>query len=614
MKRFKRMMTIIISLAFVAFLVLCTFSPFMRGKSEAPSVEVPTAKPVATSTPTVDFAAGSFPEDAAELTLVLQEGETSLLDRFSALKSVDLRGSSNYEEILSWAEAHPDVAVRYTVTLPNGTELENDAAAADLSGTTAEQAEQTLELLRYLPGIREIDLCGIGKMAAFSGEQVAALREAFPDAEITGTLVLLGQEVDPEVESLDLRSLQHSDVEDAAATLALLSNVKSISLGSADDNDLSWEDIGRIENACPDAAVDYAFSLWGKDLNLSDEMLDFNHIKMDDQGAAVRKIMPYMTNCAVLDMDFCGVDNEHMAAIRDENPDVDVVWRVWFGTDYSVRTNVTSILASKPSKGGTLYDDVGDALKYCTKVRYLDVGHNFDITDFGFVRYMPDLEIIVMSMTGISDLSPFASCKNLKYIEAGNCKLSDLSPLAECTALRHLNVGTNSGVHDITPLYDLGLKRLWLGIGDPVPTEQVEEMRRRHPDCEVNTTVPTGLEQGPNENAGYVQEYWKSYQKYLEADWAYAGANHGIFPAQRPIGWYKVIFKVFQYNLGDQAYAFSWNDPKYKEHAPDVAPVNTRVHDTSFLDEDFDLDAAQTPVTPVKLEDPPGNVLYTIPY
>ena len=622
MKTLKHILAIILGIAYTGFLVLCSFSPLMGSRSaaaepdtESTAAAVSTAaRPFTIGTPKVDFAAGSYPEDAAELTLVLQEGETALLDRFTGLKSLDLRGSGNYEEILAWAAEHPEVALRYSVTLPNGLTLDNDAASADLSGLSAADAEEAVRLLQYLPALRSVDLGSGEQMAQLGAEAMASLRAAFPELQIIGQVTLLGQNVDPTVESLDLRSMRHEEVADAVSALAMLGNVKSIALGSAEENDLSWEDIGLIEAACPGAAVDYAFSLWGRELNLSDEMLDFNHISMDDQGAAVRQILPYMTNCKVLDMDFCGVDNAHMAEIRDENPDVDVVWRIWFGTNYSVRTNVTTILASKPTRGGTLYDDVGEQLKYCTKVRYLDLGHNFDITDFSFVTYMPDLEIMVMSMTGAHDLTPFASCSHLKYIEAGNCQLSDLSPLAACTELRHLNVGTNSGVSDISPLYDLNLKRLWIGIGDPVPSAQVEEMRRLHPDCIVNTTVPTGLEKGANENAGYVMEYWKCYQKYLAADWDYAAATGGSFPAQRPLGWWKVVFKCFQYNLGDQAYAFAENDPKYNPHDPGVAPVNTRVLDTSFLDEDFDVDKAQETIVPDKLEDPPGDLLYESSY
>ena len=87
MKTFKRIVTIVLSLAYVVFLVLCASSLSMRMGSTAASTDsgkktTAVSKPVSAGAPTVDFAAGSFPEDAEELTLVLQEGETALLDRF----------------------------------------------------------------------------------------------------------------------------------------------------------------------------------------------------------------------------------------------------------------------------------------------------------------------------------------------------------------------------------------------------------------------------------------------------------------------------------------------------------------------------------------------------
>jgi hypothetical protein len=315
-----------------------------------------------------------------------------------------------------------------------------------------------------------------------------------------------------------------------------------------------------------------------------------------------------MRACTWLDMDSCGVDNEHMAVIRDENPNVEVIWRVWFGTNYSVRTNVTKILASMPSKGGYLDDRVNESLKYCTKVRYLDLGHNEHISDFEFIRYMPDLEVVVISMTGISDLSPFTSCPNLLYLEAGNTRISDVSPLAECKNLKHLNIGTNIGIRDISPLFDLYMKRLWIGSYTPVPPAQVAEMQERHPSCIINTSAPSGLERdarGGAANEGYVLG-WKNYQNYLTVDWNYYSAT-GSFPAQRPIGWFKVIYKCFEYNLSTGAYAFSWNDPKYNAHDPWVAPVNTKVIDTSFLAEDWEDPGS---IIPDVLSDPPGETLY----
>ena len=616
----RRVITIILSLAFLVFLILCAYSPVQpyrpvgaegtgektEGTEEKAKISLPFV------TPRVTLTAGSFPVDTEELNVLLGSGETALLDQFTKLRQADFSGSSNVEEIAAWAAANPQVDVTYTVELPDGSVVDNKTSSLDLSGLDAAGTQAAAKLMKALPELKSVELGTVGE-EGLSQADVDALREQLPEVDFNYKVRILGQTLGAETDSLDLSGASAEDIQTVLPLLKSMPQLSAICLGE-EGGAVTWDTVAAVHEACPDALLDYDFTLWGKALNLSDQILDFNHIAMDDQGAAVRRVLPYMKNCTVLDMDSCGVSNENMAVIRDENPNVDVVWRIWFGSNYSVRTNVTKILASKPSKGGALYNDVGDQLKYCTKVRYLDLGHNDDLSDIGFIRFMPDLEIAVISITSVSDLSPFTSCPNIKYIEAGNCKITDLSPLAECKTLRHLNVGTNMQLKDISPLYDLDLKRLWLGIGDPVPAEQVEQMRSLHPKCEVNTTVPTGLERDANgnvNNEGFVLGSWKCYQQYLTVDWNFY-SMYGYFPASRPLGWYKVIYKAFQYDLVEGAYAFSWNDPKYEVHDPSVAPVNTQVIDTSFLDEDYEV--PENNIIPDKLEDPPGELLYESSY
>ncbi len=492
------------------------------GEDQAASQSV-SSSPVPAS---VTFAAGEVPADARELTLTLQPGETALLDQLPALTSLDARGSACYEELAAWGQAHPEVALRYTVPVPGLGELENDTETVDLTGLAAADAVEAAQTLALLPELEQVSLPG--------GETGMTLEQALAFARTV-----------------------------------------------------------------PQAVIDYPFTLYGQSVNLSDDSLVLFHIPVEDEGEAVRQVLPCMRACTWVDMDNCGVSNENMARIRDENPEVEVIWRVWFGESYSVRTNVTKILASMPSQGGRVDDNNCQALRYCTNVRYLDLGHNPTLSDFSFIRYMPELEVAVISMAAVEDISPFASCPKLLYLEMGNTKVGDLSPLAACTELRHLNIGTNINITDISPLYGLDLKRLWIGTYTPVPEEQVEEMQRLHPGCDINTTVPSGLEiaaDGGAANEGYTIE-WKSYQPPIDG------------PVSQPIGWYKVIVKCFGYNHGAQAYSFYWNDPKYTGSDPTVKPVNVAVMDTSFLKEDWEDPHSLEPEDP---DAPPGGILYEL--
>jgi hypothetical protein len=555
----------------------------------------------------VSFKAGTFSTAAEEMTLILQPGETQLLEDFRYLRVLDATGSECYEELSAWAAGHPNVDVRFTLPMPVAGEVSNQTESLDLTGLSGEELPEVLRLAPAMTRLKTVELGSPDAGTKLNADELQLLREMLPQANIHYTVTLMGRELDPNTESLDLTGLSAESVESAAAALSTLPNLSALTIPGGEDG-LCLEDALVIARAAPKAVISYPAVLYGKSFDLSDTGLDLNHIAVGDQGEAVRAVLPCMRACTWLDMDSCGVDNEHMAVIRDENPDVEVIWRVNFGTNYSVRTNVTKILASMPSKGGRLDDSTSAQLMYCTKVRYLDVGHNTDMANFDFIRYMPDLEVAVISMTAIEDLSPFADHAHLRYIEAGNTHIGDLSALASCPELRHLNIGTNINITDISPLYDLELKRLWIGSYTPVPQEQVDRMRELHPGCEVNTTVPSGLERDANGNGneGYVLQGWKSYQNYLTVDWNYYAAHHA-FPAQRPIGWYKVIFKCFDYNLANGAYSFSWNDPLFKEHAPGVKPVNVKIIDTSFLLEDWE--DPHSDVTE-ELNTPPGVILY----
>ena len=597
----------LIALLYIAGLFFLGVSPPVIAEEKQDGTVAP--KPVAEALTEVEqnFEAETVTTGVRELTMVLQPGETAKLKDFDKLEKLDATGSTNYEELRDWGLEHPEVELLYTVYLPGGQEVPNTAESVDLTGLKSEDAEETARLLGFVPPLRTVELGSPDAGTRITTADLDMMKAALPEAELHYTVTLLGQPLDPKAESLDLSALKSEDVESAAAALAGLPELKEITLVGGEYG-LSLEEALLIANAAPKAVVSYPVNLYGVDFDLSDEGLDLNHIWMDDQGEAVRQILPCMRACTWLDMDSCGVDNEHMAQIRDENPNVEVIWRVNFGSNYSVRTNVTKILASMPSKGGALYDSVGEQLQYCTKVRYLDLGHNDGITDFSFIRNMPDLEVVIISMTGISDLSPFTACHNLLYMEAGNTRIGDLSPLAECKTLKHLNIGTNANIRDITPLYDLDLKRLWIGSYTPVPADQVAEMQERHPACIINTTAPSGLERDANGavlNEGFILG-WKNYQNYLTEDWAIYAATHA-FPSQRPIGWFKVIFKCFEYNKATGAYAFSWNDPLFNAHEPGIPPVNTKVIDTSFLNEDWEDPSS---IIPDVLEDPPGETLY----
>lgn len=347
-----------------------------------------------------------------------------------------------------------------------------------------------------------------------------------------------------ETTALDLHTLKAADAEATAEILKQLPNLKTIDLGRQGEGEIGWKEVGLFQSAFPEADVNYGFELWGKSFTTLDEKMDFNHIEMDDQGAAVREVLPYMTRCTYLDMDFCSVDSEHMAAIRDENPGMEVVWRIWFGLydKFSVRTDCERILASNFDSG--LNTENTQELKYCTKVKYLDVGHQ-NIDDISFLGYMPDLEICVISLyQPWRDLSPIANCTKLEWLEIELTQCDDIAPLAALKNLKHLDMTNlaNLAGADFTPLHELTqLERLFIAE-TPITPEELEALQAALPNTEI-VTRSMALDQPGG---------WK-YQ--LDG---------------KMVPYFEHVYEAFDYKHYNSAASYAKNDPLYYPHEEEL--------------------------------------------
>ena len=409
----------------------------------------------------------------------------------------------------------------------------------EASSLTAVISDGETALLDGLPNLRFLDLRGSANAA-----EIAAWAAAHPEVDVSFDVTLPdGKVLDSDAYTADLSTLSGAQAVEAARLIALLPALRSVDLGS-ERSGLTLDDTDAIRALMPEVELHYLFQLYGKEFDLADSTLNLRYIPVEDDGAAVRKVIPHMPNLRTVDMDSCGIENEVMEKLNNDFPDVKVIWRIWFAKEYSVRTDVEMILASKPSVGGIIYDDDAAQLYYCHDVKYLDIGHSGAITDIGFLRGMPKLEVAILAMGSWSDASPLAECPNLEYLEMQTTKCGDLSPLSGLTKLRHLNVANNLNIKDISPLFSLTeLERFWLGCMNFVPKEQVEEMRRCAPKCTINTSVfddPT-------------TDHWR-YD-----DWEFTPRY--------------ALLRVQFDGYTDKAFSFSWNDPLYpKEEEEEVSP------------------------------------------
>ena len=501
----------------------------------------------------VKMSSSTVKDDAQSITAVVTPEDLKLLDGFESLVSADFSGSTCYPELMDWAERHPLVEVHYIVDFPGGVTAQNTAAKLDLTGLSDADAEEAMDALEYLPQLKAVDLGS--EQTGLSPKTACEFFSRYPDLDFSYHCKLFGKDSVLDETRLDLTQVSPKEILASLDTISALRSLKEIRLGDEERKDApSWEEILALREAAPDVKIDYNFTIFELPFTLEDEEVDISYHPVRENWPEILSIAKCMPNLKTLLMDSCGVGNEDMATIRDALPDTEVVWRINFGATYSARTNVIKILASKPSLGGTLYNSDLEVFKYFTKIKYLDIGHNETITDLSFVRYMPDLEVLIIAMNPLGDLTPLADCKNLEYLELFYSNTDDLSPLAGLKNLKHLNVGHCPFLTDISPIYDLELDRFYLGRFEdcPVPAEQVDHYRELHPDCEVENTSWESSE-GAWRRGRFLEgeelEWFKKQPYYNEERIGYAPR-------------YALLCDQFGYD--SLAYSVSWYDPDFK--------------------------------------------------
>ena len=193
MRKVLHVFKCIVLLVYLLALVLCCHSCIMTlfnnglgasGVSGDPAASASAPAPVSVPVEqpkdenSVALSSGVYQKDIDTLTAVVNTSDLALLDSFPMLRTADFTGSNCYEEILSWANTHPNVNVRYAVTLPDGQMILNDSTSLDLSAMDPSLIPQTAPLLRYLPNLQTVELGVAQGGAAISADTLASLAAA----------------------------------------------------------------------------------------------------------------------------------------------------------------------------------------------------------------------------------------------------------------------------------------------------------------------------------------------------------------------------------------------------------------------------------------------------
>jgi len=329
------------------------------------------------------------------VTMAAQEADFSVLEDCVNLKQLDLTGSTCYDQILNYISDHPNVDVIYEAPLGDLMLSNSETEAALEPGTY--DLDSLRRQLHYLPNLTSLTL----PKTDLTMEDIAALADPFPELQLAYSIDLLGKEYLPDTASADFSTVSASEMEQITEKFSMLPQLMEVTL----PNELRMEDVKVLMDRFPEITFHYTFDLFGQTLTLETERVEYLDMAIGNQGEdQIRAALDIMPNCTYFKLENCGIDNEVLASIRDDYPDTKIVWRGSFGGQYSLLTDETTLR--------TVYgveNSHGQYLKYCTGLKYIHMALNTTLTDISFIAYMPDLEIVSLSDSTITNADALAN-------------------------------------------------------------------------------------------------------------------------------------------------------------------------------------------------------------
>ena len=359
--------------------------------------------------------------------------------------------------------------------------LTPDTRSVDLHEAGA-SIEELMSVSDRLENVKEISLGVTGATLA----QLRAVQTAFPQAVVSWKAELLGEELDCRADSLDLRAAADEDVPQIVSALAVLPEVRTLELAPEDGvTSLSFDSLSALAAAAPEAELNCRFELFGQTADWTTEKLKYYRTDIGDDGVDLfRAALPYLRALDLLRFEECGIaDNDKMAALRADFPEKRVVWSIPI-EGYTFMTDTTLINA-----GILLRDDNAYLLRYMPDVLYFDIGHYKGLSNIEFVRSWPKLQVVILTLTNIRDITPLEDCPDLEFFECHGTPIDDISVLADKEKLEYLNIANLPNLTDLTPLY--GLKQLKIvricgSTFTHVTQAQVDELKEQLPDTFVS--------------------------------------------------------------------------------------------------------------------------------
>ena len=428
----------------------------------------------------VPLSEGKYDSSAREITVSsLKKDDLRRLEYLTRLETVRAEECRDYALLQQLVDLRPELQITYRVELADGS-YPQDTQALEVTALTGEE----LALLQYLPRLQAVTCTG-GET-----EQIRALQSYCHEKEIAFA-VKMGETVLPDTQTeITAERVTEQDLK----MLTFLTGLEKIHLT---EPQVSAQSLLQLRQDLPQATVTWERELLGKVYTSRVQKLDLSKKKVTDLEALAREL-EYFPNLSQVYLGSSTLDNEALAAFREEHrEEYKVVWTVQLGSKLTARTDDTTFM---PVRENVYYfnDEEAYNLRYCEDMVCIDIGH-MSISNIDFVKYMPNLEYLVLAHTQLQYIEPLSTCKKLKFLELDWSPVKDLTPLKECTALEDLNLGNVYA--DFAPVGEMTwLNNLWMiGCSDGARYRMTQAL----PDTKVMVTGSATVANGWRDLSNY---------------------------------------------------------------------------------------------------------------
>lgn len=408
-----------------------------------------------------------------------------------------------------WTPAHPE---EKTLDLSGGDlslldelveypKLETlDLTGMDLSKATESDIQKLLSSKR----LEFLDLHD----TKVSVENFDILKAGLPGCKIAWQVPIGGKRYEYDRTHLVFDDLQMKD----HAMLSYFDNLQSVDMLGMNSSLASMQDLAEMY---PDIRFDFSFTL--KEMGLKDihcdsqmTMLDLNNIEVTDLDT-LREYLVFLPRLEQLEMCDSGPSNEEMAALREDFPDIKVVWMIHMSY-HAVRTDVVAYSTlSSAFESRKVQTEEAQQLKYCTDLLALDIGHQ-NVTDLSFLSELPNIRVLIIADNNVTDLSPIANCKHLRYLEMFmNYNAETLEPLRDLTELEYINMCFVYALPFDVFLGMPNLKKLWI-TGCDWTWEEYLGLCAAFPTCRISAARSSNSSTDDGWRVG--DDYWAIYHMF----------------------------------------------------------------------------------------------------